>query len=68
MTIKWIEVNCLLRGQYSANKNTRSACMCVYSKGCNFIKEIITIKGNNFNNRTGKIFNFENEVSFRSCV
>ena len=42
--------------------------MCIYSKGCNFIKEIITIKGNNFNNRTDKIFNFENEVSFRSCV
>ena len=68
MNRKWTEVNYLLSGQNSANKNIKFLCLCGYSKACIIMKEIITVKGTNANNRTDKIINFKSNVSFKSCI
>ena len=60
LTRKWIEVNDLLSGQYSANNNTRCKTsmlrsdLCDYSDAYTVVKGIVTVTGTNVNNLTNK--------------
>ena len=66
MTKKWIEVNDLSSGQYSANKNIRGKTSMLRSDLCDYsdayIKEIMMIKERN------KKLNFKDNAPFRSCI
>ena len=72
MTKKWIEVNDLSSGQYSASKNIRFKTSMLrshdYSDAYIVVKGRISVRGNNANDQENKKLNFKNTASFRSCV
>ena len=71
---KWIEVNDLSSGQYSANKNIRfktsmlRADLYDYSDVYIVVKGTITVVGSNANNREDKKLTFTNNAPLRSCI
>ena len=52
----------------SGMKNRRFVCLCVYSKACIVLEEIITVKNSNSNNWTEKMLKFKNNVLFKLCI
>ena len=73
VTKKWIEVNDLSSGKYSANKNLRfissmlGSDLCDYSDAYIVIKSTITVEGDN-DDKNGKKLTFHNNASFRSRI
>ena len=72
MTKKWIEVNDLSSGQYSASKNIRFKTSMLrshdYSNAYIVVKGRISVRDNNANDQENKKLNFKNTASFRSCM
>ena len=72
MTKKWIEVNYLSRGQYSANNRFKISILrsdlCDYSNAYIVVKEIISVSGTNNANKRDKKLTFNKNVPFRSCI
>ena len=74
VTKKWIEVNDLSSGQYSANKNIRFKALMLRSDLCGccdayiFVKRAITVEGDNDVKRRSKKLTFKNHAPFRSCI
>ena len=74
VTGKWMEVNDLSVGQYSANKNTRFKTPMLRSDLCDYSDAFIVVKGrisvtdtNNANKRNKKL-TCKNNAPFRSCI
>ena len=74
MAKKWVEVNDLSSGQYSANKNIKfktsmlRSDLCDYSDAYIVVKGIISDRGTNANNRINKKLTFKNNAPFRLCI
>ena len=72
--IKWIEVNYLSSGQYSANKNVRFTTSILRSdlRDCSdeyiVVKETITIEGDGDNKKRDKKLSSKNNAPFRWCI
>ena len=72
----WMEINDLSSGQYSVNKNIRSAISMLRSDLCGYSNTYIVLKGTidllaaaaNENNRAKESVAFKNNVPFRSCT
>ena len=73
-TKKWIEVNDLSSGQYSANKNTRFKTSMLRSDSCDYnyayivVKETVTVEGGDDDKKRNKKLTFKNNAPFRSCI
>ena len=74
VTKKWIKVNDLSSGQYTASKNIRFKTsmlisdLCDYSDAYIVVKGRISNRGTNDVNRTNKKLTFKNNAPFRSCI
>ena len=74
VTKKWIKVNDLSSGQYSVNKNIRFKSLmlildlCDFSDAYNFVKETVTVGGDNDGQTRNKKVIFKNKAPFRSCI
>ena len=74
VTRKWIELNGLSGGQYSAKKNVSfktpilRSDLCDYSDAYIVVKGRITVEGTNPVNRRNKKLTFKNVGPFRSCI
>ena len=74
MTRKLIEVNYLLGGQYSADKNIRfktsmlRSDLCDYNDAYIVVKGRITVEGTNDNNWKDKKLSFKINAPFRFCI
>ena len=74
VTQKWIEVNDLQGGQYSANKNIKFKIPLLRSDLCNYSDVYVVAKGRttveakSLNNRANKKVLFKNNAPFRSCI
>ena len=76
MTRKWIEVNDLLGGQLSVNKNIRCKTPILRSELCYYSDAFIVVKGSidllaavaNENDKAQKDVAFKNNAPFRSCI
>ena len=71
---KWIEVNDLSSGHYSANKNIRCKTSVLESDFCGcsdsyiVLKGRISVTGTSAANRRNKKLTFKNIAPFRSCI
>ena len=71
---KWIKVNDLSSGQYSANKNIRfktsklRSDLCDYSDAYTVVRGRITVEGDNDDKTRKKKLIFKNNAPFRSCM
>ena len=74
VTKKWIKVNDLSSGQYSANKNIRfktsklRSDLCDYSDAYTVVRGRITVEGDNDDKTRKKKLIFKNNAPFRSCM
>ena len=76
MTKKWVEVNDLSRGQYSAKKNTSFKTSMLRSDLCDYNDAYIVVKGKtdllapaaNELDKAQKNVTFTNNAPFRSCI
>ena len=74
MLKKWIEVNDLSGGQYSANKNIRFKTPMLRSDSCDYsdayivVKGRVSVTGTNNASRRNKNLTFKNNALFRSCI
>ena len=71
---KWIKVNNLSGGQYSANKNIAfkfsllKLDLCNYSDAYVVAKRRVSVEGSALDNRANKKLVFKNNTAFRSCI
>ena len=74
VTKKWIEVNDLSIGQYSASKNINfknsmlRSNLCDYSDAYIFAKRRISVRSTNDANKGNEKLTFEYNTPFRSCI
>ena len=74
VTKKWVEINDLSSGQYSASKNIRfktsmlRSYLCDYNDAYIVVKGRISVKGTNDANKRNKKLIVKNNAPFRSCI